>query len=132
MRMPPVGIESVQDAPSKGIESMHSAPLRGIESMQSVSLYNTESQQILYLEKILIRELDKEWEGFNSQIKAWQNYKGYSEFKTVHGKKLERDLRIPKNSLKAKWSKEIKEDLVPGESQTSRLLKWQVKSRKYY
>jgi len=70
MRMPPVGIKSVQDAPPKGTESVCSAPPKGIASMQSASPYNTESQQTLYLEEILTKEPDKEWEGFNSQIKA--------------------------------------------------------------
>jgi len=68
--MPLVGTESVQSAPPKGIESVQSVPPRGIESMQSASFYNTESQQILYLEEILTKELRKEWEGFNNQIKV--------------------------------------------------------------
>jgi len=34
--------------------------------MQSASFYNTKSQQILYLEEILTKELEEEWEGFNS------------------------------------------------------------------
>jgi len=66
IRMPPVGTESVQSAPPKGIESVHSAPPKETASMQSAFLYNTESQQTLYLKEILIRELSKEWEGFNS------------------------------------------------------------------
>ena len=66
MRMPPIGIESMQSAPPKGTESVQSAPLKGIKSMQSVSLYNTESQQILYSEEILTKELKKEWKEFNS------------------------------------------------------------------
>jgi len=70
MRMPPVGIESMQSAPPKGTESMQSAPPKGTASMQSASPYNTESQQTLYSKEILTRELGKEWEGFNSQIKA--------------------------------------------------------------
>jgi len=45
---------------------------------------------------------------------------------------LKRNLKIPKDLLKAKWLREIEEDLVLKESQTSRLLKWQIKSRKYY
>jgi len=56
--------------PPKGIKNVQSAPLRGIESMQSASPYNTESQQTLYLKEILTRELEEEWEEFNSQIKA--------------------------------------------------------------
>jgi len=60
----------MQSAPPKGTESVHSAPPRETASMQSASLYNTESQQTLYLEEILTRELGKEWERFNSQIKA--------------------------------------------------------------
>jgi len=39
---------------------------REIKSMQSVSPYNIESQQTLYLEKILTKELKKEWKGFNN------------------------------------------------------------------
>ena len=46
--------------------------------------------------------------------------------------RLKGNLRIPKDLLRTKWSREIKGDLVLGELQTSRLLKWQVKSRKYY
>jgi len=60
----------MQDAPPKGTESVQDTPPREIESMQSASFYNTESQQPLYSEEILTRELEKEWEGFNSQIKA--------------------------------------------------------------
>jgi len=41
-------------------------------------------------------------------------------------------LKILKDLLKAKWLKEIKKNLIPRKSQTSRLLKWQVKSKKYY
>jgi len=67
------------------------------------------------LEEILTRELGKEWKGFNRQIKVWQNQRDYFKFETVYSKKLERNLKIPKNSLRAKWSKEIKEDLVLGE-----------------
>jgi len=70
IKMPTVGIESVQSAPPKGTESVQSAPFKGIESMQSASPYNTESQQTLYLKEILTREPKKEWKGFNSQIKA--------------------------------------------------------------
>jgi len=66
MKMPPMGIESVQSAPPKGTESVQSAPLKGIKSMQSVSFYNTESQWTLYLKEILTRELKEEWKGFNS------------------------------------------------------------------
>ena len=106
----------MQSAPPKGIESVRSAPSKGTASMQSASPYNTESQQTLYLEEILTREPGKEWKGFNSQIKAWQNCKNYPEFETVHSKKLEGNLKILKDSLKAKWSKEIKEDLVLRES----------------
>ena len=115
MRIPPVGTESVQNAPPKGTESVHSAPLRGTASMQSVSLHNIESQQTLYLKEILTRELSEEWEGFNSWIKAWQNYRGYPKFKIVYGKKLERNSRILKDSLRAEWLREIEEDLVPRE-----------------
>ena len=39
--------------------------------------------------------------------------------------------KVPKNSPKAKWLKEIKENKPKG-PKTSRLLKWQVKSKKYY
>jgi len=115
MRMPPVGTESMQSAPPKRTESVQDTPPKGTESMQSVSLHNIESQQTLYLKEILTRELKEEWEGFNSWIKAWQNQRGYFKFKTVHGKRPERNLKIPKDLLKAKWSKEIKEDLVLGE-----------------
>jgi len=66
MRIPLVGIESMQSAPPKGTESVQDAPPRGIKSIQSVSPYNTESQQTLYSEEILIRELKEEWKGFNS------------------------------------------------------------------
>ena len=65
MRMPK-GIESMQNAPLKRTESVQDTPPKGIKSMQNAFLYNTESQQILYLEEILTRELEKEWEGFNS------------------------------------------------------------------
>jgi len=130
--MPLVGTESVQSAPPKGIESMQDAPPRGTESMQSASPYNNKSQQILYLEEILTREPREEWEGFNSQIKAWQNQQSYPKFETVYGKKLERNSKILKDLLRAKWSKEIKENLVLKELQISKLLKWQIKSKKYY
>jgi len=60
--MPQIGKESVQDAPP-----------RETESMQNVSPYNTESQQTLYLKEILTKKPREEWEGFNSQIKVWQN-----------------------------------------------------------
>ena len=77
MRMPPVGIKSMQSAPLKETESVkatltkkennvRATPPRGIESIQSASLYNTESQWILYLEEILTKKLKKEWEGFNN------------------------------------------------------------------
>jgi len=114
--MPPVGTKSVQSAPPKGIESVQSAPPKGIESMQSAFFYTTESQQPLYSEEILTQNVGKKWEGFNSWIKAWQNQWSYSEFKTVHGKRLEKNLKILKDLLRAEWSKEIKEDLVLGES----------------
>jgi len=97
---------------SVGIESIQDAPPRGTESMQSVSPYNTESQQILYLEETLTRELKEKWKGFNSWIKAWQNQWGYPKFKTVYSKKLEKNLKILKDLLKAKWLKEIEEDLI--------------------
>jgi len=45
--------------------------------------------------------------------------------------KLERNLKILKDSLKAEWLQEIKEE-EPVENCISKLLKWQVKSRKYY
>jgi len=45
--------------------------------------------------------------------------------------KLERDLRIPEDLLKIKWLQEIKKE-KPVENCISKLLKWQVKSRKYY
>jgi len=80
--------------------------------MQNASFYNTESQQTQYLEKILTRELREKWEGFNSWIKAWQNQQDYSKFKTVYNKKLERNLKILKDLLKAEWLKEIEKDLV--------------------
>ena len=102
MRMPPVGTESMQSAPPKRTESVQDALPRGIESMQSASLYNTKSQQILYLEEILTKELKEKWEGFNSQIKAWQNQKDYSKFKTVYNKKLKKNLKILKDLLKVK------------------------------
>jgi len=66
MRMPPKGIESIQETPSKGKKSVQEAPPKGIESMQSVSLYDTESHQPLYSEKILTWKLKENWEGFNS------------------------------------------------------------------
>jgi len=68
--MPLKGTENIQNAPPKGTESVQSAPPKGIESMQNASFYNTKRQQTLYLEEILTKELKKEWEGFNSQIKA--------------------------------------------------------------
>jgi len=37
--------------------------------------------------------------------------------------KLEKNLRIPKDLLRTKWSKEIEEDLTLKEPQASRLLK---------
>ena len=45
---------------SVGTESMQDTPPKETESMQSASLYNTKSQQTLYLEEILIRELEEE------------------------------------------------------------------------
>jgi len=65
-----VETESVQNAPPKRTESVQNVPPKGIKSMQDASLYNTESQQTLYLEEILTKKLRKEWEEFNSQIKA--------------------------------------------------------------
>jgi len=112
MKMPPVGTENMQSAPPKKTESVRNAPPKGIASMQNASPYNTESQQTLYSEEILTKEPGKEWEGFNSQIKAWQNCRGYSEFKTIHGKKLKKNLRILKDLLKAEWLREIKKDLI--------------------
>ena len=45
--------------------------------------------------------------------------------------KLERNLRIPEDLLKAKWSQEIKkEEFI--ENYISKSLEWQIKSRKYY
>ena len=49
----------------------------------------------------------------------------------MHSKRLTQNPRVPKDLLKAKWLKEIEEDEPEG-LKTSRLLKWQVKSKKYY
>ena len=45
--------------------------------------------------------------------------------------KLEKNPKIPKDLLRAEWSQEIKEEKLVG-NRISKLLKWQVKSRKYY
>ena len=42
-----------------------------------------------------------------------------------------RNLRVLKNLLKAEWLKEIKEN-EPEKPKASRLLEWQIKSKKYY
>jgi len=93
----------------EGKENMQEAPPKGIESMQSVSPHNIKSHQSLYLEKILTQKPKEDWKGFNSQIKTWQQQKGYPKLNNSHIK-LERNLRIPKDSLRAEWSQEIKEE----------------------
>ena len=45
--------------------------------------------------------------------------------------KPKRNLKIPEDSLKAKWSQEIKEE-ESVENHISKSLEWQIKSRKYY
>ena len=49
----------------------------------------------------------------------------------MHNKRLTWNPRILKDLLKAEWLKEIKKD-EPKRLKTNRLLKWQIKSRKYY
>jgi len=49
----------------------------------------------------------------------------------VHSKRPVKNLKVLENSLKAKWLKEIEEDEFE-ESKISGLLKWQIKSKKYY
>ena len=70
MRMPPKGTENVKATLTKMEDNVRATPPRGIKSIQSAFFYNTESQQTLYLKEILTKELEKEWEGFNSQIKV--------------------------------------------------------------
>ena len=70
-------------------------------------------------------KVSKNWEGFNSQIKAQQSQRGYKKLNNkVHNKRPMKNLKVSKNSLKTEWLKEIKK--------ISGLLKWQMKSRKYY
>ena len=44
--------------------------ITGTENVHNVPPYNTESHQPLYLEEIFTQKTSKDWEGFNSQIKA--------------------------------------------------------------
>ena len=49
----------------------------------------------------------------------------------MHSKRLIQNPKVLKDLLKAKWLKEIKEDNLKT-LKTSGLLKWQIKSKKYY
>ena len=93
------------------------------ESIHSVFSHNITNYQPLYLKEILTQKVGKNWEGFNSQIKDWQNKRDYKKLNNkVQDKRPIRNLKIPKDLLRAKWLKEIKKD-EPKEPRISGLLK---------
>ena len=79
-----------------------------------------------------MQKVSENQEGFNSQIKTQQSKRGYKKLNSkIHNKRPLRNPKVLEDSLKAKWLKEIKE-VEPKIPKTSGLLKWQMKSRKYY
>ena len=65
-----IEIKSIKAAQLEEIKSVEATSFKGTESVHSVSLCDTKSHQPLYLKKILMQKVNKNWEGFNSQIKT--------------------------------------------------------------
>ena len=53
-----------------GTASMQKTPPKKTKNIHNVPPHNTVSHQPLYSEEIFTQRVDKNWEGFNSQIKT--------------------------------------------------------------